>query len=137
MKSMSFPSIYCKETATKGRGVFAVNEIEENVVIEKCPVILIDTPQEINLIACSSLVNYAFKWITEEEVITIALGYGSLYNHSSKNNAIYKMNKEDNTIDIIALRSINAEEEITISYVGETGKDARNWFESRGISYVE
>jgi uncharacterized protein len=137
MKCMSFPSIYCKDTAAKGRGIFAADEIEADVVIEKCPVILVETPQEINLIRCSSLANYAFRWVTEEDVITIALGYGSLYNHSSKNNARYKMNKEDNTIDIIALRAIQPEEEITISYVGSTGKDPKDWFEARGIQYIE
>jgi uncharacterized protein len=134
---MNFSLIYFKETGGKGRGVFSTAEIEDRAVIERCPVILISSAPERNLIACTSLANYVFKWITNEEIIAVALGYGSLYNHSSKNNAMYKMNKEENTLDIIALRTIKPGEEITINYVGSTGKDPVKWFEARGIQYLE
>ncbi|MCW3110334.1 MAG: lysine methyltransferase [Segetibacter sp.] len=134
---MSFPLLYFKETKEKGRGVFSANEIEEKVLIEKCPVIFITSAAEINLIACTSLLNYAFRWNTEEEILTIALGFGSLYNHSSANNAFYKMNLQENTIDIIAFRTIKPGEEVTINYVASGTKDAKKWFEDRGIEYVE
>jgi SET domain-containing protein len=134
---MSFPSLYFKETEEKGRGVFSTREIAATVVIEKCPVIFITSAVEINLIACTSLLNYAFRWITGDDIITIALGYGSLYNHSSDNNAFYKMNGQENSIDIIALKTIKAGEEITINYVASGSKNAKKWFEDRGISYVE
>lgn len=137
MRYMSFPLLYFKETTEKGRGVFSKDGIEEKDIIEKCPVIFVSSAEEINLIACTSLMNYVFRWNTEQEVITIALGFGSLYNHSSANNAFYKMNLQESTIDIIALKVIKPGEEITINYLGFTGKDARKWFEDRGISYVD
>ncbi len=134
---MSSPLIYCKETKGKGRGVFSANKIAEKTVIERCPVILIASAAEINMISCTSLINYAFRWITQEEVLSIALGYGSLYNHSSANNAFYKMNAGESLMDIIALRTIMPGEEITINYVGSTGKDIKKWFADRGIDYIE
>lgn len=134
---MSFPLIYSKEVKEKGRGVFAAVAIEEKVLIEICPVILITSVAEINLVACTSLSDYVFKWMTGEDSIIIVLGYGSLYNHSAASNAIYKMNADEKTMDIIALRTIKQGEEITINYRGIDGDDGKSWFKDRGILYVE
>ena len=137
MMSMTFPSIYFRETQQKGRGVFSAGEIEENNLIERCPVILIPSVSEVLLIGCSSLRNYVFRWITDDDTVAVVLGYGFLYNHSSSNNACYKMNAEENVLDIVSLRAIRPGEEITISYSGSNKQDPTKWFKDKGIEYVE
>ncbi len=134
---MSFPLIYSNDAGNKGRGVFAGVKISENTLIETCPVIVISSGAEINLIACTSLLNYAFRWNNETDAIMVALGFGSLYNHSSNHNACYKMNTEKESLDIIALTPIEAGEEITINYMALSDKDEASWFKDRGIAYVE
>ncbi len=134
---MSFPLIYSKETSKKGRGVFAVNTIGQGELIENCPVIIVSASHEINLIGLTSLFHYAFTWSTDPFIIAIALGYGSLYNHSSTNNAFYSMNKQENTIDIIALKIIQPAEEITVNYMASTNRDVKQWFLEKGIVYVD
>ncbi len=137
MKPMSFPLIYSNYAGDKGRGVFAGVQINKNTLIETCPVIVISSGAEINLVACTSLLNYAFRWNNETEAIIVPLGFGSLYNHSSNHNARYIMNIENETLDIIALKPIESNEEITINYMAHSDKDATSWFNDRGIEYVE
>lgn len=134
---MSFPLLYFRDIKGKGRGVFSAYEIDEEVLIERCPIILITSAAEINLIVCTSLLNYAFRWDKEENTVAIALGFGSLYNHSCNNNAYYKMNSQKKNIEIITLRKIHAGKEVTINYVAFGSNNAEKWFKDRGIQYVK
>ena len=59
----------------------------------------------------------------------IALGFGSLYNHTVWSNADFILDLENETIDIVALRDIAAGEEITLNYHGESGDEEPLWFE--------
>ena len=59
--------------------------------IELCPVVVIP-PHEIETIDKTVIYNYYFLW--QNNQAAIALGYGSLYNHSYDPNAEYIMDYE-------------------------------------------
>ena len=80
------------------------------------------------LIHKTHLHDYYFLWNEETGSVAIALGYGSLYNHSLSPNAETESVLESNELRIIATRDIPAGEEITFNYQGEV-KDTEIWFE--------
>jgi len=112
-----------------GRGVFAVQPIPANTVIERVPVILIPKEQVFGNTAESRrsarISWYVFGWdgVTKRNYVALALGYGSIYNHSYTPNARYTPESPD-VLQFTALRDIAAGEEVTINYHGEPG-DAR------------
>ncbi len=67
-------------------------------------------------IAASRLADYAFSW--GRGTVALALGYGSLYNHSYTPNARYQ-DVGRCTKEFVAIRDIAAGEEITVNYNGE------------------
>lgn len=107
-----------------GRGVFARRPISEGTIIERVPVLLIPRGQvfdESNVARRDCRLSwYVYEWVDGggEEYVAVALGYGSLYNHSYHSNAIYRLGSPD-TIEFVALRQIEANEEITLNYNGD------------------
>jgi SET domain-containing protein len=101
-----------RRIAGKGRGVIARKPIPKGTVFETVPVLLVKW----DTISSSALADYAFAW--EGDTAAIALGYGSLYNHSFKPNARYD-DIGKTTKSYTALRDIKEGEEITINYNGE------------------
>ena len=59
---------------------------------------------------------YSFQWAGDG--VALALGYGSLYNHSSEPNCIYWTIKDEGVIEFVALVDIQAGEEIRVNYNG-------------------
>lgn len=99
--------------AGKGRGVIAAQDIKKGAIIERSPVIVIP-PNEIMFICNTVLINYIFNWGSNESAI--ALGFGSLYNHSYYPNATYFTRITDMCIEFQALENIQEGQEITIDY---------------------
>lgn len=110
----SSQKVYVAESKIKnaGKGVFAKKPIRPDEVIEKCPVIEVPLKDPANNDE-GILVDYFFYF---GDGLAIALGFGSLYNHSYNPNAIYKVNLKDKTIDFSAIKNINQGEEITVNY---------------------
>src|SRR5690606_31276913 len=104
--------IEVKRTKQKGRGVFARTFIPQDAIIERVPVLVIPSED----IESSDLANYAFVW--GARTVAIALGFGSLYNHSYTPNARYE-DENPRVKTFIALRDIQPGEEITVNYNGE------------------
>jgi hypothetical protein len=77
-------------------------------------------------IAGTSLANFCFAWSTC--TVALALGYGSLYNHSFRPNARYE-DVWPQTKEFTALRDIEPGEEITVNYNGKPRSRAKVWFE--------
>jgi SET domain-containing protein len=97
----------------KGRGVIAAKDFNKGAIIERSPVIVI--PQyELMHVFKTVLLNYIFSWGSHESAI--ALGYGSLYNHSYHPNATYSTRIIDMCIEFQALENIQEGQEITIDY---------------------
>lgn len=125
MSLQRHPALYIADTHAQGRGVFTAESISKGSVIELCPVIVIPA-KDFDRIHESFLHDYYFIWEGAGET-AIALGYGSLYNHSEDNNADYEMDFPSQTISIIAQRDIEAGEEIFIDYTD--GQDRSTlWF---------
>jgi SET domain-containing protein len=118
-------AIEVKRVQGKGRGVFARRLIREGEVIERVPVLVLPVAETKNGSAPSRLAGYCFQW--GRGTVAVALGYGSLYNHSYKPNARYD-DESGQTKVFTAIREIVAGEEITVNYNGEPGDASPVWF---------
>ena len=118
-------SIVMKDSGKYGRGIFAMRDIKKGEFIEEAPVIVI-FETEWKLMRKSILLNYVFRW---KEDKALALGYGSLYNHSYNPNARYHTNIENQSIDFYAREDIQENEEITVNYNGDHEDQSPLWFE--------
>ncbi len=72
------------------------------------------------------LSEYVFAW--GKKTVALALGYGSLYNHSYKPNARYEDDGQQTKV-YIAIKAISAGEEVTINYNGEPRNKSPLWFD--------
>jgi hypothetical protein len=59
---------------------------------------------------------YIFEWGDDIKQGIVALGYVSMYNHTSPSNCEYEMDYKKETITIKTIRAIKAGEELTINY---------------------
>lgn len=126
---MQIPGLFIME-GERGRGVFTGGEIATDSVIELCPVIVLPA-HETSMIHRSSLHDYYFLWDDEVGSIALALGYGSLYNHSSQPNAIFEVDHSSQSIRFSALRTIQAGEEVCIDYHAGDDGQRQLWFVER------
>lgn len=115
-----------KQVRGKGRGVFARRAIGKGEVIERVPVIVLSADQAGNDPREHDLSGYCFEW--GEGTVALALGFGSLYNHSYRPNARYD-DVGRLTKVFTALRDIAAGEEITVNYNGGPEDRSPVWFE--------
>lgn len=110
-----------------GRGVFAIKIIQREEVIEKCPIIKLSN--EAHSLKKSKLYNYYFLWGKNHKNAAIALGLGSIYNHSYEPNATYKKDLRHQTITFSAIKKIWPGEEITVNYnYGDPKDKSPLWF---------
>lgn len=119
--------LYVGVVPRRGRGVFARQAIATGELIERAQVIVIPAHQWPRL-EHTTLYDYTFEWGWEGEETAIALGYGSIYNHSYSPNARYIKRLEDLVIDFVALRNIQPGEEIVVNYNGEPSNREPLWF---------
>jgi hypothetical protein len=97
-----------------GRGVFAGRSYRKGEVIEVCPVLtLAEGTVEA---ALGALNRYLFKWGKDEDRLAVALGFGSLYNHSPDPNARFTPRTATDDIVFRARRDIAEGEQILIDY---------------------
>lgn len=97
------------------RGVVATELIKPGEIIEEAPVIIIPK-NEYDLIEKTVISDYYYEW--EGYVSALALGLGSLYNHSFDPNAVYERDMDRILIVYKAIKEIKPGEEITINYNG-------------------
>jgi len=114
MKLEPSDKVYISESTIPkaGRGVFAKRNIAKDEIIEICPVIevpLDDTSNKKGAV----LVDYFFYF---GDRLAVALGFGSIYNHSYKPNATYIKKLAGNIVEFKAIQNIKKYEEITTNY---------------------
>ena len=109
------PGLYYGPSEIHGRGVFCAHPLAPGDVVEICPVIILEAT-EIDLLSQSLLFEYYFLWGERQDACAIALGYGSLYNHSRRPNAEFIPDYGDDTINFVAIANITAGQEITVDY---------------------
>jgi hypothetical protein len=104
--------------AGDGFGVYAIDDILDDEVIEECPVIEMSRDD----IRSSVLMDYVFK--ISSDIYVLALGGGSIYNHRNQPNARWEYDAEKGIIKIASTRPIQMGEEIYISF-------GREYFKTR------
>ena len=113
----------------RGRGVFAARQFEPEETIEVCPVIVL-SEADARKLDNTGLYDYYFGWGKDGKGAAIALGYGSLYNHSFSPNAVHHKNQATRAISVVAVKAIAPGEEIFIRYITGAGEDPQQmWFE--------
>ncbi len=130
----SFPGICVKDTGTpRGRGVFALRAFQPGEVVEACPVVVLALAFDA---LPDQLKKLVFDWGVLAGVpgtLAVAHGYGSMYNHNNPANMRYEAVPSEALLRFVAVRPIDAGEELTINYnayggVPEWNED-ENWFE--------
>jgi SET domain-containing protein len=105
-------NIEIKQSPIHRYGVFATKDFTPKEIIEVCPVIVFN---KLKLKHRDALVERVFWW--DDTSNAIALGYGSMYNHSSKEpNAIYAIDRPNQILRFIADKNIAVGSEILIDY---------------------
>jgi SET domain-containing protein len=99
----------------RGRGVYAKAPIQQGEMIEICHLLVFKYAE-----LSPSLEAYVYHF--DRHQVALALGLGSLYNHSDTPNAFYYFNKKQKLLYLEASRNIPAGAEITIDY-GYTDQD--------------
>lgn len=115
-------NVYIKNSkygGTGGRGVFANKDFKKNDIVEIAPFIL-DKYTKVK----GNMKDYIFA---HGDDVALVLGLVSLYNHSDDPNVI--INFVDSYVNIIAVKDINKDEEILISY-------GKGYWESRDIAKI-
>lgn len=119
------PFLTIQDSKNKGKGVFALQDIEANTLLEISPVIVL-SKKDTQLIHQTHLHDYYFAWGEDQQASAIGLGYISIYNHSSTPNCEHECNFEQKTITIFSKSAIPAGEELTIDY--NMGEEKTLWF---------
>ena len=100
-------------------GMFAVEKIKANEIIEECPMVELEQRWLDKDESIFSRYRFNFPSGGHPESQQICLGYGSIYNHSNEPNAYWHSvyySSEISTYRFIALRDIEPNEEIFICY---------------------
>lgn len=117
--------ITIKDSKGLGRGVFATEDIKKGEVIEVAPILVLQFEDFVDT-RWNLLFEYYF-WMDDE--VVLALGYGSMYNHSVSANAGYEIDIKKKAITFKASKEIKKGEEILFNYKGSSSSKAPLWFE--------
>ncbi|TFY83788.1 hypothetical protein EWM64_g213 [Hericium alpestre] len=108
----------------KGRGVFATRTITAQTLVEICPVLLFSAEEYELHGKYTVLDHYTFKW--RDGRMALALGLGSLFNHSENPNISYTIDSTTDSIRYTTARRIEPNEELCIFY------GHKLWFDAVG-----
>lgn len=128
MRSISPPPcIYINKSKipSSGKGVFASKNIKKGEIIEIAPILVLESSDFVDT-KWNLLFEYYF-WM--DDFVVLALGYGSLYNHSKDPNCKYEIKRKEEIIIFTAIKDISKDEEILFNYKGSSSKKAPLWFE--------
>ena len=123
----STASLFVAPSPIHGTGVFVVRGFAPGDVVECCPVVVCPGAEEA-LLEQTALRGLYFHW-GETTDVAIALGYGSLYNHSWTPNARYETDVAASVVRFVAVSSIEAGDEVTINYTGTPDGSGELWFD--------
>jgi len=123
------PLIEIRQVGRKGRGVFARAKIAKGAEFERVPLIVLPIGDVFGPGRRTKLADYVFKW--GRDTVVLALGYGSLYNHSYRPNADFH-DRGRLTLVFVARRDIQPGEEITVNYNGDPRSRTRVGFDVEG-----
>lgn len=105
-----------KTTDKYGRGIYATKRITKGTVVDTTPIILL-TQEDTTSLNNTSLIYWWFGWPTGRSGPTaIALGLGSLFNHSFDANCHYEADEKNLTMKFVATETIEKGEQLFINY---------------------
>lgn len=115
------------DTPTAGRGVFASRLIARDVVIEISPVLVFSADEYQAHGQHTLLDSYTFVWEKRSggSTMALALGLGSLFNHSPQANVSYELDRPSQCIRYRTVRDVAPGEELCICYGA-----GKMWWES-------
>ncbi|TFK40622.1 hypothetical protein BDQ12DRAFT_733838 [Crucibulum laeve] len=98
----------------KSRGVYASRPITRNTTIEISPVLFFSKEEYENHGKYTVLDHYAFKWADGR--MALALGLGSLFNHSDTPNVSFTLDSTTDSIRYTTVSDVNTGDELQIFY---------------------
>lgn len=119
--------LYVAPSAIHGLGVFAARSMAAGDLVECCPAIVCPAGDEA-LLEATALRGLYFTW--QKGAVAVALGFGSLYNHSWRANARYELGYRARLVRVLAVRAIAEGEEVTINYTGHPDGRGELWFDA-------
>lgn len=125
---MVMPFLYIGPTESRGRGVFTTEDIEEGVLVEVSPVIVMSQAERL-LLDQTLLHDYIFEWGEQKDQCCMAMGYVPVYNHAYQSNCEYGMDYEQQLISVTTVRPIKAGEELLVNYNGDWNDATPLWFD--------
>ena len=102
----------------KGRGIVAGCPYAAGELVEAAPVVVVP-PAEWAFVEQTELGRFCFVWDDDKGSVAVALGRGSLFNHSYTPNVTPEKNIRGKVMRFFALRDIAPGEELTINYNGD------------------
>ncbi|CAG8537650.1 3921_t:CDS:2 [Ambispora gerdemannii] len=102
-----------RQTPHKGRGVFSKSSILSRTLIEISPILLFSHSEYEEHGKHTILKQYTYRW---KDGYALAIGLGSLFNHSRNNNVGYVKDFEANVIRYYTLCDIESGKELCINY---------------------
>lgn len=127
---MILPCLVIAPTTSMGRGVFTMEELPANSLIEVAPVIIMEK-EDREMLDKTVLHDYIFEWGNGTAQCCMALGYVPIYNHAYASNCEYEMDFDAATITIKTMRIIKAGEELFINYNGDWNDAKPLWFNAK------
>ncbi len=115
--------IVVKHSPGKGRGVFATRAFKKGDTVELAPVIVVPDDEHPPLVE-TVLNSYVFGW---GDGVAVCLGFGSIYNHSWHPSIEYLKHLDQSLIEFVALRDIEAGEELFVNYASSYPENAYLW----------
>lgn len=97
----------------RGRGIFAKKDFKKGDVVEVSPVIVLDE-NDSEVLQDTLITYYVYAWGGDKTCL--ALGNGSLFNHSEKPNVGYHMMENCGQIMYTAKKKISKGEELFVCY---------------------
>jgi hypothetical protein len=99
-----------------GYGVFANANIKAGEVLEMAP--FIEIPKQLVYRQANLLQDYVFTSHINKGSVIVVFGYGSMYNHTLKNNVFYRVSKRnpERFLEFVALVDISRGTELLINY---------------------
>ncbi|KAF9291800.1 hypothetical protein BGZ68_002179 [Mortierella alpina] len=102
-----------QDCGPKGRGVVTTTLIPARAVIDISPILLFPSEEYSLHGQYTQLDHYTYRW---QGGMALALGLGSMFNHSNKPNVGFQRDFVNKVIRYSAMRDIQAGEELCISY---------------------
>jgi uncharacterized protein len=127
-------NLYIAKSHLCENGVFSRTAFKQGEIIECCPLIVFPA-EDMEFLQYTNLYNYYALKSKENLPPVLALGFGSIYNHSSPSNAEYKIELDEKRLIVTAVCSIAANTEITINYNGAFDNDNKVAFVPKNEIY--